>query len=45
MVFDEVATMVDIMDVGKRNLGLLVWDKLVGKEGHTTRMIMAYWMV
>ena len=34
--------MVDIMDVDKKKLGLWVSFKIVGKEGHTTRVITAY---
>ena len=45
MVFDELATMVDSMDMNESNIELWVWVKLVGKEGHTTRLIMAYQLV
>ena len=34
--------MVDSMEVDKTNIGRWVWVKMVGKEGHTTRVVMAY---
>ena len=45
MVFNEMETMVYSMDVDKTNLGRWVWVKLVGKGGHTTRVITAYQLV
>ena len=42
MVFDQLSMMVDSMDVHETKLGLWSWVKLVGKEGHTTRVITAY---
>ena len=42
MVFYELVTMVDIMDVDERKLGFWVWFKMLGKEGHPTRVITAY---
>ena len=42
MVFDELPTMVDSMDVKKTKLGRWVWVKMLGKEEHTTRVITAY---
>ena len=42
MVFDEFSTMVDSMYVDITKLVIWVWMKLVGKEGHTTRVITAY---
>ena len=34
--------MVDSMEVDKTNIGCWVWVKMVGKEGHTTRVVTAY---
>ena len=45
MVFDELATIVDSMDVDKTKLGQWVWIKMVGKEGHTMRLITDYHLV
>ena len=37
--------MLDGMDVDKTKLGSWVWVKIVGREGHTTRVITAYQLV
>ena len=42
MVFGEFSTMVDSMDMDETKLGRWVGVKMVGKEGHTTRMIASY---
>ena len=41
MMFDELATMVDSIDVDKK-IGRWVCVKLVVKDGHTNRVIAVY---
>ena len=42
MMFDELATMVNSIDVDKKNIGRWVCVKLVVKDGHTNRVITVY---
>ena len=42
MVFDELANIVDSMDVDGKKLGRRICVKMLSREGHTTREIPAY---
>ena len=42
MVFDEATTLIQSMGVDDTKLGRWVWARFAGKDGHVTRVVVAY---